>query len=498
MKTLWGVLKEEVATSRKTPSLPSDYWSAERLETLKGAREKGLSNTQIRLQHFPELNHEQIKFALKKHGKSLGLTKRKLGNEPHIPQGTAKAYWTPENKEKLRKAYSPDKTSKEIVSDHFPELSYRHIDRAIRMFGRELGLPRRNVNSQESREFRKYWTPERKYVLRRAWQSGKPSEDIHLDHFSDISFHQLRWAVNNYGKEWGIIPKKRGPSFKDDYTAPLDKRDHPRVLADIKKGMSDEDIASKHFAKVSAIQILRRKNGMAQRRQIPSALIPDEHIEFAKNLRKQKATVSIDGFNGAKKRSFNAGQRIVAAELNKKFPGYNYTEHQVDKLIRSGTFALDTETKYKKVLTPKGQENITNARSIWRSHTSGKSEDEVVADHPHLPAKHVKRVLNRLKSQHERLTGEPKTERVNEGYKSLREMKSANDNQSAQDRFAHWDNQVKLHANKVEHHRHVDSLYGDLETDMRSENRKHLEHHEKKLAEAEFQRRKYQILSGGL
>lgn len=80
-----------------------------------------------------------------------------------------------------------------------------------------------------------------------------------------------------------------------------------------------------------------------------------------------------------------------------------------------------------------------------------------------------------------------------------------NDNQSYADRLAHWTKKVEYHAQMLDHHRRVGKVHQDLESENtvvpildKNQNNDMLLHHQNELAKAEFQRRKYEILSGGL
>lgn len=490
MKSLWQVLGEKV---ERAPGFHEKYWTPDKIETLKRARSSGMSNSQINQNHFPDLTPQQMKFAIGKHAQE----KRKM-IKATIPTGSFNDYWTPERKDKLKSVFSVDKTDKEIAKSHFPDLNHHHVMRAIMKFRGELDLPNRPKNNTiEARTTRKYWNDDKKYLLKRAWNSGKHTEDIHFDHFSDVTHDHLKGIISTHGKEWGLKSRKN-KAFKDkaNYHTPLDDEARKRIVADLKKtGATVQGVASTHYAKTRDVLALKRKHiGIDRERAFNIATVPDEHIQYAKELRSKKIERTWSGFNSGQtvKRQFNAGPRIIAQELNKKFPEANYRPRQVATMIYSrGFMGLDHEKgTYKPVSRGKMKDRLGQHKAIWQAHREGKSEDEIVAQNPHLHPSETKRILSSLKATSTVI----KKPKVQEDVDMKQIFVEMNDNQHLT--VSGW-------ADKVSHHEHKASFHKRLyeKTPKGSEFKQiHLDqwnHHEDEAAKARFQHRKHEIISGG-
>jgi uncharacterized protein (DUF433 family)/transposase-like protein len=493
---------EKINTSKPNGEFDHDkFWTPENLEKLKTARANGLSNTQIRTTHFPHLSHEQMKYAIKKHSGSIGIEKRKLGNEP--------IEWTDEQKKKLKTVYSPDKTDKELSRDHFPDIKPEHISIAVRKYKNELGLPDKpKANQDVHRNFRAYWTDDKKYILKRAWNAGKPQVDIHLDHFPDIERSSFQRAVNVHAKEFGRNMKESGfkkrPGqlpVKEKYVAPVDDEARVRIIADLKKpGANISSVAKKHYAHESAVKRIDRVYNRPEKNKfLSAALIPDEHIAFAKELRGKKVLVQpseIQRMNrwGNKARRFSAGSTIIAKALNSKFPGFNYHRRHVESLINNGTFALDSE-KGPRTLSSQRQQINKDKRTIWKDHSSGKSVDDIVADNPHLTKDYVVRHIKKLTNmnQHHLI---PVAGIKKESYSYLELNKifmEMNDNEESN--LKSWGDRVVHHEKKAKWHKKLYDQTPDTSS-FKGMHKELADHHEHELNRARFQLRKQQIITG--
>ena len=199
-----------------------------------------------------------------------------------------KGYWTPEKKELLKRGIQTGLSNKEITRTHFPELSHRTIEDAVSRFRPEFGVSeKRKGLTPEKKELHSYWSDDKKYLLKRAWNAGKPREDIHLDHFSDLSFAQFKRTTLNHGPKWGLKDRsKDNVRVRERYQAQIDDEARGRIVSDLKKtGSNIESVARKHYASPARVKKIRDADiGIPSLRRINHALIPDEHIEFVKSL----------------------------------------------------------------------------------------------------------------------------------------------------------------------------------------------------------------------
>ena len=248
-------------------------------------------------------------------------------------------YWTSDKKQTFHTAYSQGKTQKEMIRDHFPELSLRQMDHHFYKLKNELGLPDRpKGNLPTHRDFRNYWTPEKKELLKGAYKTGKPWEAIHADHFPDLSFNQVRYALKAHKKELKLNSRPRG-GVRHTINKPLDPTIHDRIVKLVSTtSMSNAKISNEVGASKSAVRKRSLKIRGPKFSKIKAEDVPNEHIEYASKLLGQKHEA------GPTKRLRDHGPVSIAKRVNSKF-NTKYSQGQIGYLIKKGHIKLKTDNQ---------------------------------------------------------------------------------------------------------------------------------------------------------
>jgi hypothetical protein len=255
------------------------------------------------------------------------------------PDTSFHSYWTPERKETFRQAYSDGKSHKQMVLDHFKELSPKKMENHAAILRRKMGLPRKQRGGEADHNFRAYWTPEKKELLKQAHKAGRPFEEIHDTHFSDISFPQFRHALIAHKEELGLNNRPRG-GVKFAINRPLDPsiRDRIRSMLGSKQPKSQSDIAKDIEVGKSSVSRESVKLNGPKFNRIKSDSIPQEHIDYASDLLGKDHYVPSFG------RQSKHGPVTIARALNTKF-GSKYTRSQIHYLIKNGHISTKKETQ---------------------------------------------------------------------------------------------------------------------------------------------------------
>lgn len=322
--------------------LPDNYWNDKRLDTLEKAYNADMSRKEMIRKHFPEANPRHIETALKKYKDRLNL--------------------------KSRTTRSPTAT----------------------------------------RQFNEYWTPEKKQKLRRAWRSGEDLQTMHNKHFGDISFEALRKTTRILRKDLGLEPRNIPHRQPENLVSPIEERDREHILNDLKKGRSIERIASDHYANPLAIKQLKTKElGPTEKRSVkPYENIPQHHIDFANELR-TKHPSEIDPNVKAKSVGRALIANALNSKFGHEEGFVPYDENQVDYMIRRGMISTPGRETYGMTPSIQSINNENKRKAIWDAHKSGKPIEDISKYHG-IPINRVNRIIGGIQRRLSRSTPQKK------------------------------------------------------------------------------------------
>lgn len=397
------------------------------------------------------------------------------------PKGGAKEdIWNDENKETLKMAVHAGKSYKEIIRDHFPHFSRDQVKRGIQKHKDYIGLDKvPRFFSQDAKEFHSYWNADRKYILKRAVNAGKSMPDIHLDHFSDIPQHKVKHAIETFRDELKLRRRPSGNNkAKEFYITSLDDDARQRIVSDLgKTGANVEAIARKHYTSPERVERLRMRHYPRKSMEVASAAIPQEHIDFVKDIRTGKVPI---GRSQGKADMRYVGSIRIARELNKKFPEAKYTPNLIQAHIRNGTFGIEGEDRRWKPKTDMAEKH----KKIWDMHQQGHPVDVIAKTHNMRPYK-VRNIIDYISRGQKRVTP-PVTERVSMCFKNISLAESLT--------IQNWKDKVAHHERKAAFHKRLADK--TPEGPFKKMHEELWNHHEHEMNRAQFQLRKQQILSG--